>query len=110
MKTPRVSAVNRPNRQRDFIDAVRKGAEHAFPLALAAEGESLRIVAMKSGKGFVRKIGDLGLSVGSGITVYQRRAGGSMVVGRDTLRIALGAAAAQRIMVTLQAMHSEGDL
>ena len=95
--------VNHIFRARDFVDVGTGTAAHAFPLALAGAGERLRIAAIRSGKGFTRKLGDLGLGRGSEIRILQRRPGGAMVVGRDMLRIAIGAGAAQRVMVTLVA-------
>ncbi len=74
---------------------------HAFPLALAGEGEDVRIFAFKGGKGISRKLMDLGLSTGSCLRIIQRRPGGALVVARDNMRIALGEGMAQKIMVGL---------
>ncbi|HOV03000.1 MAG TPA: FeoA family protein [Hyphomicrobiales bacterium] len=72
-----------------------------FPLALAAEGEKVRIAALRAGKGLSRRLTDLGLPLGAEIRVMQRRPGGAMIVGRDALRVALGAGMAQKVMVAL---------
>lgn len=75
----------------------------AFPLMLAAEGERVRIVAVGpgrgGGRGAERRIGDLGLAVGSEVTILQRQGSGAMIVGRDDLRLALGAGIAHRVLV-----------
>lgn len=73
----------------------------AFPLALAQNGERLRIAAFRSGKGLSRKLGTLGLKKGSEVTVAQRQRGGGVVVSQGSNRVALGAATAQMILVTL---------
>jgi ferrous iron transport protein A len=73
----------------------------AFPLALAQDGERLRIAAVRSGKGLSRKLGTLGLKKGSQLTVAQRQRGGAVVVSQGANRVALGAATAQMILVTL---------
>lgn len=73
----------------------------AFPLALAQDGERLRIAAYRTGKGLGRKLGTLGLPVGSEVEVVQRQAGGGVVVSRDATRVALGGTTAQMIMVEL---------
>ncbi|PLX34165.1 MAG: ferrous iron transport protein A [Hyphomicrobiales bacterium] len=80
--------------------------KHAFPLALAAEGEEVCIYAMKGGKGLSRKLMDLGLSLGSSLKVMQRRPGGALVVARGNLRVALGAGMAQKVVVALTTASS----
>lgn len=80
--------------------------KHAFPLALAAEGEDVFIYAMKGGKGLSRKLMDLGLSLGSSLKIIQRRPGGALVVARGNLRVALGAGMAQKVVVALCANSS----
>jgi ferrous iron transport protein A len=72
----------------------------AFPLILAGEGERLRIAALNDGRGFVFKMTEMGLPVGSELTVVHRDGGGSIVVARNDTRIALGAGMAHRIMVS----------
>jgi len=73
---------------------------HAFPLALAAEGERLRIAAIRTGKGLGRRLRDLGLPLGCEIEVMHRQASGAMVVSQDNARVALGAGMVHKIMVT----------
>ena len=79
------------------------GSAHLFPLALTGAGEEVRIAALRAGKGLTRRLSDLGLPVGSVIRVIQRRPGGAMVVGRDGLRVALGAGMSHKMMVALAA-------
>lgn len=69
-----------------------------FPLAMAQEGERLRIHLLRGGKGLEMRLTALGLNVGSELTVSQRE-GGGLVVLRGETRIALGAGMAQKIMV-----------
>ena len=69
-----------------------------FPLAMAQEGEPLRIHLLRGGKGLELRLTELGLNVGSEVTVSQR-SGGSLVVLRGETRIALGAGLAHKIMV-----------
>jgi ferrous iron transport protein A len=69
-----------------------------FPLAMAQEGERLRIHLLRGGKGLETRLTALGLNVGSELTVSQR-SGGSLVVLRGETRIALGAGMAHKIMV-----------
>lgn len=71
----------------------------AFPLLLASEGERVRVVAVGSGRGFNRKLSDLGLAVGSEVTVVRRDEEGAMVLARDEMRLALGMGIAHRVLV-----------
>ena len=73
--------------------------EKAFPLALAQSGEYLRIASFKSGKGLSKRLGDLGLHIGSEVKVIHRQRNGSVVVSDGNNRIALGCGATQMIVV-----------
>jgi ferrous iron transport protein A len=83
------------------FDSATPASTHAFPLALAAEGEKLRIAALVAGKNVERRLADLGLPVGSEIEVLHRQGPGRMVVGKGYARIALGVGLTAKIMVTL---------
>jgi len=72
-----------------------------FPLAMAQEGEQVRIFLLRGGKGLEMRLTSLGLNVGSDLTVAQHQ-GGNLVVIRGETRIALGAGMAQKIMVIRQ--------
>lgn len=72
-----------------------------FPLAMAQEGERLRIHLLRGGKGLEMRLTALGLNVGSELIVSQR-SGGNLVVLRGETRIALGAGMANKIMVVRQ--------
>lgn len=80
------------------MDAYSAGVA-PFPLLLAAEGERVRVVAMQGGRGMDRKLADLGLVVGSELTVVRHDSDGPMVVARDDLRLALGIGIAHRVLV-----------
>ena len=83
-----------PLRARDIGSDIK-----TFPLALAGEGERVRIAAFNGGRGVMFKMTEMGLPIGSELTVTQRPAGGPMVVARNDARIALGAGMAHRVMV-----------
>ncbi len=70
-----------------------------FPLTMAAEGENIRIVAIHGGAAMARRAAEMGLNVGSELTVRQRQ-GAGLVVARGETRFALGAGMAHRIMVS----------
>jgi|GEM_PF-866002 len=69
-----------------------------FPLSMADEGESVRIVLHRGGKGLEKRLTSLGLNRDSEVRIVHRR-GGSLVVGRADSRFALGAGMAQKILV-----------
>ncbi len=77
------------------IDSAIKG----FPLAMADEGKTLRILALHGGKGLAMRLTELGLNVGTEIRVIQRQ-GGGLLVARGESRIALGGGMAGKILVT----------
>lgn len=70
----------------------------AFPLAMAQEGERVRVFLLRGGKGLEMRLTSLGLNVGGELTVSQRQ-GNNLVVIRGETRLALGAGMAHKIMV-----------
>lgn len=70
----------------------------AFPLAMAGEGDCVRVVAILGGAGVALRVAEIGLNVGSELRVRQRE-GGALVVGRGETRFALGGGIAHKIMV-----------
>lgn len=71
----------------------------AFPLSMADEGSRLRVVALRGGDGLARRMTELGLNVGSELTVRQRQGGGGMVVARGETRYAIGGGMAHKVWV-----------
>ena len=69
-----------------------------FALGLAAEGQHLRIVSLRAGRNLDRRLADLGLNIGSKVSVIQRQ-GGGLIVARDATRVAVGAGMAMKILV-----------
>ena len=69
-----------------------------IPLAMAQEGERLRIHLLRGGKGLEMRLTALGLNLGTELTLIQR-SGGGLVVLRGETRIALGPGMAHKIMV-----------
>lgn len=80
------------------MDAYHAGVG-AFPLMLADEGMSVRVVALNGGRDASRKLIDMGLAVGSTLSIVSRHGAGRLVVARDAARIAIGAGLAHRILV-----------
>ncbi len=72
-----------------------------FPLAMAQEGERVKVFLLRGGKGLEMRLTSLGLNVGSVLTVSQRQ-GANLVMIRNETRLALGAGMTQKIMVIRQ--------
>ncbi|MEB4591664.1 FeoA family protein [Candidatus Thiothrix sp. Deng01] len=70
----------------------------SFPLGMAAEGTTVRIVALRGGAMLDKRVTEMGLNIGSEITIRQRQ-GGGLVVSRGETRFALGGGMAHKIMV-----------
>jgi ferrous iron transport protein A len=70
----------------------------AFPLAMASEGETVRVVSILGGTGMALRVAEMGLNVGSELVVRQRQ-GAGLVVGRGETRFALGGGMAHKILV-----------
>ncbi|MGQ9660541.1 MAG: FeoA family protein [Thermochromatium sp.] len=73
-------------------------AAKTFPLAMAGEGERVRIRTLQGGKGLVRRLTELGLNPGTEVRIVARQ-GGGLVVARDETRLALGYGMAVKILV-----------
>lgn len=65
---------------------------------MAGEGASVRVTALRGGTGLDRRVTELGLGIGSEITVLQRQ-GGGLVLARDGMRVAIGGGIAHKILV-----------
>jgi len=76
----------------------------AYPLTMAAEGETVRIVGLMGGTGLDRRMTEMGLNVGAEVVVRNRQ-GGGLVVMRGETRYALGGGMAHKIMV-VPALHA----
>ena len=76
-------------------------SQSTLPLALAGEGESLRIISLRGGRGFHEKLVSMGLSVGDEIEVIQRRGGGTVLIAKEGIRYGMGGGMAQKILVTI---------
>jgi ferrous iron transport protein A len=72
---------------------------NTVPLALAEQGERVRITRLLGGRGMALRLTELGLNVGSELRIAHRH-GGRLVVVRGETRLALGAGIAHKVLVT----------
>lgn len=69
-----------------------------FPLAMAGEGERVRIRMLQGGKGLAKRLTELGLNPGTEVRIVTSQ-GGGLVVARGETRLALGCGMAVKILV-----------
>jgi ferrous iron transport protein A len=74
-------------------------AAHCLPLAMAKEGDYLRITQLLGGDGMAARLASMGLNTGCVVRVAHRQ-GGQTVLVRGETRLALGMGIAHRVMVT----------
>jgi len=65
---------------------------------MAVEGSRVRVVALRGGIRLDKRMTEMGLNLGSELSVRHRQ-GGGMVVSRGETRFALGGGMAHKIMV-----------
>jgi Fur family ferric uptake transcriptional regulator len=75
-----------------------------LPLPLASAGETVRIERISGGAGLAAQMADLGLNVGSEVSVISS-GGGHLVLAAKGARLALGRGAAQKILVSQVAVN-----
>lgn len=78
-----------------------KNATHAFPLAMANEGELVKIVGVTGGKKLAKRLITMGMIENTELQILQRQQGTGLVVLCGETRLALGTGIAHKIMVML---------
>lgn len=79
-----------------------------IPLAMIGEGEEVRLVCVRGGRGMRKRLADLGLNVGMAVRVIRRNPEGPMILGVRESRLALGRGMTHRVMVELVSAQMEG--
>jgi Fe2+ transport system protein FeoA len=76
------------------------GTGGSFPLTFAARGDTVSLTEIRAGDPLRKRLGDLGLNVGTHVRVVQEGAGGTIILAiRNDSRLAIGQGMAQKIMV-----------
>ena len=78
-----------------------QNATHAFPLAMANEGELVKIVGVTGGKKLSKRLITMGMIENTKLQILQRQQGTGLVVLCGETRLALGTGIAHKIMVML---------
>jgi ferrous iron transport protein A len=85
----------------DSMDEKSPKNTGTFPLRLAREGNQVRIVSMKEGKGFRERLAGMGLLVGAQMLVIQNPMDGKLLIDHDGTRLFLGGGMAKKIQVVV---------
>jgi ferrous iron transport protein A len=85
----------------DSMDGKSPKNTGPFPLRLAREGNQVRIVSMKEGKGFRERLAGMGLLVGAQMLVIQNHMDGNLLIDHDGTRLFLGGGMANKIQVVV---------
>ena len=72
-----------------------------MPLAMISAGEVVRVVDIRSGRGLIRRLTDMGLTPGVNIKIINSQRPGPVVIELRGSRLVLGHGVAQKIMVTI---------
>jgi Fe2+ transport system protein FeoA len=72
-----------------------------LPLALIAEGEEVRLIAIHGGHHMRKRLADLGLNTGTALKVIRHNPSGPMILAVKGSRLALGRGMANRVFVEL---------
>jgi len=70
-----------------------------IPLSMAMQGEKVRIIRIAGGRGFVRRITEMGLYPGAEVEIVSNFEAGPLIIGLGGLRFGIGFGMAKRIFV-----------
>lgn len=76
-----------------------KSPQISFPLAMAGDGETVRIVSVFRGRKIREKLQGMGIQIDDVIKVVQRRDKGAVLISKENNRYALGGGMALKIDV-----------
>ncbi|HEX59919.1 MAG TPA: ferrous iron transport protein A [Methanomicrobia archaeon] len=72
------------------------------PLSMLAENEEGRVVSVRGGYGFVRRLAELGLNPGVKVKMLRATNGGPLLIHVRGSRIALGRGVAMHVLVEVE--------
>ncbi len=70
-----------------------------IPLSMATQGEKVKIIKISGGRGFVRRITEMGLCPGAEVEVVSNFGAGPLIIGLGGLRFGIGFGMAKKILV-----------
>jgi len=81
----------------------RTRKDRKIPLAMLSENEEATIVEIRGGRGFVRRLSELGFTPGTRVKILVSHSPGPTLVEIKGSRIALGKGLVMKIIVKLEA-------
>jgi len=69
-----------------------------IPLSMIKQGEKVRIVSLRGGKGLFMRLASMGLYPGAVIEVISNKMG-PLIIAKDGMRVGIGYGMAQKIFV-----------
>ncbi len=76
-----------------------QSSQPSFPLAIAGEGETVRIVSVRRGRKIQERLLSMGIQVDDVIEVVQCQNNGAVLISKENNRYALGGGMALKINV-----------
>jgi ferrous iron transport protein A len=70
-----------------------------YPLSLAEEGETVRIIMVRSGHHLMERLISMGLQIDDTVTVIRKQPGGATIIEKSGSRYALGGGMSHKINV-----------
>jgi ferrous iron transport protein A len=74
-------------------------ARPSFPLAMAGDGETVRIVSVHCGRNIQERLLSMGIQVDDVVEVVKRQDKGAVLISKENQRYALGGGMALKILV-----------
>ncbi|RLB04442.1 MAG: ferrous iron transport protein A [Deltaproteobacteria bacterium] len=70
-----------------------------IPLSMVQEGERVRVVEIRAGRGLIRRLLSIGIGLGDVIEVISNSPPGQVIIGKGGMRLGLGFGMAHKILV-----------
>jgi len=71
-----------------------------IPLSMARPGEKARVVRILGGRGFIRRVTEMGFYPGAGIEIISNARAGPIIIRLGSSRFGMGFGMAKRIFIT----------
>lgn len=86
-------------RHRHGMPHLQQPLTGSFPLALASEGEIVRVIMFPEGSKIQERLISMGISVNDEVTIVQKQPGGALMIEKNGTRYAMGGGMAFKIHV-----------
>jgi Fe2+ transport system protein FeoA len=90
-------------RTHNVENRIKQEASFPFPLALADEGETVRVISVRRGHNIQERLLSMGIQVNDIVEVVRRQGHGSVLISKGNCRYAFGGGMALKIQVIREA-------